>query len=859
MFGIAKLISKWTIKKKITIGIFLPTALLVALGIVSLLSVRTLTTTFKVVEQAQTVISKSEHIMVSAVDMQTGLRGYLLAGKENYLEPYTNGSKEAFKTIKDLQVFVADNPKQVGRLGEIHGFLSEWQSIIANPAIAIRRQSDLNVSLNTLSTIVGEEKEKVLFDEFRAVVRSFQDEERKLMVLLRDSNTDSVQQTNIIIAVVGVFGLFIALFFGRIASREALQRTAALQGAQANVMIADKDYNIIYLNDNMLKTFQESETEIRKAFNNFSVDRLIGTNMDDFHKDENHQRGIMQNLRGAHATEIKIGQKTFSLIASPILEGGNRLGTVVEWCDLTEIRDKEQYEVRITREALRIRAALDVATTNVMVADDDFNIVYMNTTMFKMFKNAESDIRKQLPNFQTTRLIGTNMDEFHIDPSVQRNYMQNLAGTRHSTLKIGGRLFAHIATTVTDESGRRIGTVVEWEDRTEEVAMENAVSSMLKSVSEGNLSTRLNVEIEDQFMQNLINSMNSLTETISNVMDDISSTIGALAEGDLSVRNKDIYEGVFAEISESTNTAIDRLRVTVETIGDASIEVGNASKEMKAGSVDLSHRTEQQAANLEETAASMEEVAATITQNANNSDDANKLASDAREQANKGGEIAENAVIAMNKIKESSGQISEIIGVIDEIAFQTNLLALNAAVEAARAGDAGKGFAVVAAEVGKLALRSSDAAKEIKGLIAGSSVEVSSGVELVENVGKSLNEIVKSVGSVADLISEISVASREQANSVQEINSAISKLDEMTQQNSALVEEYTASTGALESQSDFLMESVSFFKIEGSTSNNNRRAGGHRTEIRQNRKKSAQQPVKIQQTTFDDEEGWEEF
>lgn len=263
----------------------------------------------------------------------------------------------------------------------------------------------------------------------------------------------------------------------------------------------------------------------------------------------------------------------------------------------------------------------------------------------------------------------------------------------------------------------------------------------------------------------------------------------------------------------------NHLNEITSVIVDVSHNVAGASKEILSGSVDLSHRTEQQASNIQETAASMEQIASAVIQNARNAETANTLAGDTRVVANSGQKVVTEAVAAMSEIETSSRRISEIIGVIDEIAFQTNLLSLNAAVEAARAGDAGKGFAVVASEVGKLSRRSSDAAREIKDLISRSGEHVHNGVSLVSATGRSLTDIVTSVNSVADLVSEIAGASTEQSNSVQEINAAISHLDEMTQQNSALVEESNAATRALEDQASFLSQSASRLKATGSESN----------------------------------------
>jgi len=257
----------------------------------------------------------------------------------------------------------------------------------------------------------------------------------------------------------------------------------------------------------------------------------------------------------------------------------------------------------------------------------------------------------------------------------------------------------------------------------------------------------------------------------------------------------------------------DKLSDIVGTVISTAEEVTIGTSEISRGNADLSVRTEAQASNIEETAASMEEMTSTVKQNADNTGRANQLAIGARDHAEKGGEVVNRAISAMNDITNSSKRISDIIGVIDEIAFQTNLLALNAAVEAARAGEQGRGFAVVAGEVRTLAGRSAEAAKEIKGLIQDSITKVDLGSELVDESGQTLNEIVESVKKVTDIIAEIAASSREQASGIEEINNAITQLDDMTQQNAALVEEAASASEGMNQRANTLSKTMEFFKL----------------------------------------------
>lgn len=268
-----------------------------------------------------------------------------------------------------------------------------------------------------------------------------------------------------------------------------------------------------------------------------------------------------------------------------------------------------------------------------------------------------------------------------------------------------------------------------------------------------------------------------------------------------------------AQLLNALRTMDQRLVDIVAEVRQGSDAVSTAAQQIARGNDDLSQRTQEQASSLEETASSMEEMTSTVKQNAENASHANQLARGAREQAERGGEVAAQAVTAMREINTSSRKISDIVSLIDEIAFQTNLLALNAAVEAARAGEQGRGFAVVATEVRNLAQRSAGAAKEIKLLINDSAEKVRTGSELVDQSGKALADIVDSVKKVTDIVAEIAAASQEQSAGIDQVNNAVSQMDEMTQQNAALVEEASAAARAMHEQAGELSRQVNFFRM----------------------------------------------
>jgi methyl-accepting chemotaxis protein len=481
---------------------------------------------------------------------------------------------------------------------------------------------------------------------------------------------------------------------------------------------------------------------------------------------------------------------------------------------------------------LRIRTALDVSRSNVMLADGAYDIIYMNGTLQQMLREAEVEIRKAMPGFDTAKLMGANMDVFHKDPSHQRKLLDSLTGSHEARLAIGTQKFMLVATPVLDKDGKRNGTVIEWKNETIEKAIEEEVDGIVKAAIDGDFSRRIELQGKSGFMLNLSTAMNGLCGNVAQTMTDFADLMGAMADGDLVRRITADYRGVFGKLKEDANRMAERLTETLSDIKTVGREVSNAAAEISASTTDLSQRTEEQAASLEETSASMEEMSATVKKNAENALQANQLTSGSRDVADKGGQVVAKAVDAMARIEDSSRKISDIIGVIDEIARQTNLLALNAAVEAARAGDAGRGFAVVASEVRSLAQRSSQAAKDIKDLITNSSSQVQEGVGLVNQTGTSLTEILTSIKQVADIVAEIASASQEQSTGIDQINRALTQMDEVTQQNSALVEENAASAKTLEHQSQAMNEKVAFFKLDHGGESHARKAPAPATVTR---------------------------
>ena len=299
------------------------------------------------------------------------------------------------------------------------------------------------------------------------------------------------------------------------------------------------------------------------------------------------------------------------------------------------------------------------------------------------------------------------------------------------------------------------------------------------------------------------------------VVSSLAAGLDKLAAGDLTIRLEQTFPGEYEKLRTDFNAAVEKLEEVLRAIATSTASISSGSAEISNGAEDLSRRTEHQAATLEETAAALDQITATVQKTAQGATHGREAVASAKADAERSGDVVSRTVVAMNAIEKSAREISQIIGVVDEIAFQTNLLALNAGVEAARAGDAGKGFAVVASEVRGLAQRSADAAKEIKGLISASTQQVGEGVALVGEAGDALQRIVAHVNEISGLVGEIAASAKEEAQGLAEVNSAVNQMDQVTQQNAAMVEQATAASRILADETKELSRLVGRFSVSG--------------------------------------------
>ena len=583
-----------------------------------------------------------------------------------------------------------------------------------------------------------------------------------------------------------------------------------LEHSPINIMIADADENIVFVNKQARDTLASVEDELAQYLPGFSVDSVVGGSIHRYHKDPEAIKRILHALGpdDVRHGEITPGRFVFEHQTRPLTDAsGNHLGYAVQWKDVTEER-------LAAREVERLQSAIDGAQSNLMLCDEDLNITYVNPAVVRMLEAREEVLRERFPGFDAHDLVGRNIDMFHKNPAHQRALLGDPSRLpAKAEIKVADLEFEVNATAVLDGQGNYMGNMVEWRDITEQKAAERAIAGMIEAAARGDLHQRLDVEQYQGFIRKLGEGINAMLDAIVQPITDISAVMSSLAEGDLTRMTRSGYQGEFSVLSDAVNTSIANLQETVGGIRISAESITSAASEISQGNTDLSQRTEEQASSLEETASSMEELTSTVKQNADNARQANQLANGARDQAEQGGDVVQKAVDAMAEINSASKKIADIIGVIDEIAFQTNLLALNAAVEAARAGEQGRGFAVVASEVRNLAQRSASAAKEIKSLINDSVEKVGEGSKLVDRSGETLTEIVNSVKKVSDIVAEIAAASQEQSIGIEQVNKAITQLDEVTQQNAALVEEAAAAAESLDDQARDMSQRMAYFRL----------------------------------------------
>lgn len=459
------------------------------------------------------------------------------------------------------------------------------------------------------------------------------------------------------------------------------------------------------------------------------------------------------------------------------------------------------------REAVRLRSALDHGRANVMICDPGGRVIYASKGLLRFFGEAQEDFRAAFPGCSAKDMLGRVMERVRAEP--------RLATGPSVRLTLGRRIVCLTLTAIEADDGRSLGTAVDWHELTDELAVAAEVSQVIEAAVEGDFSRRIAPKGKSETVARIAEGMNRINGQLEEAFAGIGAVVEALSEGDLTRRMGGRHSGRLGQLQDELNGALGLIAERIEMIRATAGSVCHVAIDVNGIATDLAARTDKVAAELGDASGAAAEITASVGRSHERSREASELAGSTMGVAQEGQNVVAKAVGAIERIESSSLRISEIVGVIDEIAFQTNLLALNAAVEAARAGDAGKGFAVVASEVRSLAQRSAQAAKDIKGLIATSNGQVAEGVGLVRATGETLGRIVAAVSKVSATVAEISAVSAEQARGMAGMSRSVSQVDKGIRQNADLAGHGVEAAGELAEQVATLSQIVETFRHAG--------------------------------------------
>lgn len=821
------------LKTKILVGMGIPLILMVILGVVSISSINKIVATHAQVEHTNEVMNEANRIVSSAVDMETGMRGYLLAGKEDFLAPYIEGEKTTYAKISSLSNTVNDNPQQVQRLNAVEKVLKKWQKDVTEPNITLRRQIGDAETMNDMAALVGEARGKVFFDTFREQIATFINQEKTLLSQRRSEFQTAIENVN-----KSFESMQDALGWGS-RTQEVLAFAAQIRAVAVDMEAGMRGFLLAGTED-----FLEPYLEGKELFFEYiqSLQMMVDGDPEQVTRLKEAEQLIRQWIEESTEPaillrkQVKAGEKEMAELLALVSEKKGKAyfdAFLEKILDFTSHESDEMYvRGEKTSEAEgKLQESLEVMAKNEAMVSRSYEVISHADHVLASAVDMETGMRGYLlagqENFLTPYTKGLKLFFERTDSLKERmrdssDQVQLLTKAEESI-----RNWQEKVSVPTIALRRKIGTAKTMDDMADLIGeargklyFDNFRQIMTKfSGEEKELMEQrqqANIETVDNTFTIILFCIvvalffgailaffitRSVLRQVGGEPAEIEKIAREVATGNLTVSmNKDGATGILAALADMVSNLS---RVVGEVVAaNSTVTVG--SQEISSSAQSLSDGATKAAASVEETSSAMEEMVSNIQQNTDNAQTTQKISEKAAKDAEDGGKSVSEAVRAMKEIADK-------ISIIEEIARQTNLLALNAAIEAARAGEHGKGFAVVAAEVRKLAERSQSAAGEISQLSASS-------VDVAERAGGIIHQLVPDIKKTAELIQEIAAASQEQNQGSGQINQSIQLLDDIIQQNAGASEEMAATSETLNTQTVQMSESIRFFTIDSGSS-----------------------------------------